>query len=155
MSYTTKLLSLACVFSLLVACGAGESDNQYHPEETTALFLNGGCFSETLELLDTDIAYSLYGLEETDVLSAAAYLSTGATAEECTVLVLADADATDKAEAALQARIDGQTEVLADYQPAELSKLENAILKRSGNSVLMVVPANSETTQQILAGLNG
>ncbi len=69
---------------------------------------------------------ALYGLEEADLLDSAAYLSTGATAEECTVLVLPDDEAAQTALAALQTRVEDQTAALKDYQPQELPKLEAA-----------------------------
>lgn len=89
--------------------------------------MTAASFTETLEPIDTVIATALYGLDETSLKECAAYLSTGATAEECTVLILDSSDAAQLALAGLQQRVEDQTTALESYQPQEVQKLSAAL----------------------------
>lgn len=97
------------------------------------------------------MAAALYGLEETDLLDCAAYLSTGATAEECTILVLPDDAAAQTALAALQTRVEDQLTALKNYQPQELPKLEAA---RTGTHPMSQGTAAYLVVAQDAAGLD-
>ena len=47
-----------------------------------------------------------------------------------------------------------QKEALADYQPQEVSKLENAILEAKGDTLLLVVAADDQAARTALDGLD-
>ena len=85
-----------------------------------------------------------YGVAREDILDGSVYLSAGATAEEASVLVLKDADTAATVLEALQAHVDLQKESYESYLPAEIPKLDNARLVTHGNSVVLVVPADSD-----------
>ena len=130
---------------LLPSCGGEGEPSVLSMEEEAGELLSSGAFSETLEPLEREIAMALYGLEEAEVLDCAAYLSTGATAEECTCILAADEESAAEVKEALETRVEEQLAVLTDYQPAEVEKLENAVIdtqKRSdGIRVRLVVSA--------------
>ena len=107
---------------------------------------------EALEALDADLISSLYGLESQPE-AAAVYTSTGATAEEIAVLVFSTQEEADDARKALEARVSDQKDACEGYLPAELPKLEQAIVKESGSSVLLVVANDSQAAQAALDGL--
>ena len=91
----------------------------------------------------------LYGLEHAGLSSAnvtglCAYRSSGATCEEATVFHFADEAAAQTALNALSDYIAAQIHANRDYRPAELPKLEQAILECRGNTVLLVVAADRE-----------
>lgn len=71
--------------------------------------------------------YASYGLNAETVIGCLAYLSTGATAEECVFLTFASEDAADDARKALEGRVADQLEALKDYQPQEVAKLERPL----------------------------
>ena len=126
-----KILCLLTLCFVLTACG-GEAPAgapaapDLTAEECAQAVLAAGTFSETLETIDPSIAAALYGVDEALILDCAAYLSTGATAEECVFLLFADeADALEAAEG-FQLRIEEQVDALRNYQPAELPKLDDA-----------------------------
>ena len=126
-----KLLCLLVLSLVLTACG-GEAPAgapaapDLTAEECAQAVLAAGTFSETLETIEPAIAAALYGVDEALILDCAAYLSTGATAEECVFLLFADeADALEAAEG-FQLRVEEQIDALRNYQPAELPKLEDA-----------------------------
>lgn len=114
--------------------------------------LDSGAFSETLEALDADLISSLYGLESQPE-AAAVYTSTGATAEEIAVLVFSTQEEAANARKALEARVSDQKDACEGYLPSELPKLEQAIVKESGSSVLLVVANDSQAAQAALDGL--
>ncbi|MFR3078276.1 MAG: DUF4358 domain-containing protein [Intestinimonas butyriciproducens] len=150
-----KLFSLcvALAFTLILAAcsGGGAPAGAYDPDATAQALLDSGAFSEALEALDADMISSLYGLESQP--EAAASASTGATAEEIAVLVFSTQEEADDARKALEARVSDQKDACEGYLPAELPKLEQAIVKESGSSVLLVVANDSQAAQAALDGL--
>ena len=150
-----KLFSLcvALAFTLILAAcsGGGAPAGAYDPDATAQALLDSGAFSEALEALDADLISSLYGLESQPE-AAAVYTSTGATAEEIAVLVFSTQEEADDARKALEARVSDQKDACEGYLPAELPKLEQAIVKESGSSVLLVVANDSQAAQAALDG---
>ncbi len=167
-----KLFALACGAAMaltLAACGGGEDAPamgtgeaqvpDLDPAAVTQALLDSGAFSETLETLELDTAYQLYALEgygvaREDILDGSVYLSAGATAEEASVLVLKDADTAATVLEALQAHVDLQKESYESYLPAEIPKLDNARLVTHGNSVVLVVPADSDAADTVVDKLS-
>ena len=155
-----SLLSL-CLALLLVSCGsqpaATPAPAKLSAEESARVVLDSKAFSEELEVLDADIAAMLYGLEEVTIAECAAYLSTGATAEECTFLVVEAEEAARTAAEAFRCRVEEQTAALENYQPAEVSKLEQAIhgytAHEKGYLVYLVVAEDTAAAQDAVSGL--
>ena len=73
--------------------------------------------------------------------------------EEIAVLVFSTQEEADDARKALEARVSDQKDACEGYLPAELPKLEQAIVKESGSSVLLVVANDSQAAQAALDGL--
>lgn len=143
---------LACALLLAVCAGCGQKKEQvssFQPEQTVQALLDSGAFSETLEELDPTLLFSLPGDAE-DYAGSVLVYSTGATAETAAVILTPDADRAGQAETALQTWVDGQIEAERNYRPAEVEKLENAILEVRGNSVLLVVAADWEKAAQAI-----
>ena len=146
-----QLLPLALVLALLIsACGGDAKSKDYDPAATAAALQESTAFSDALEALDKDVAAILYGLDEGSIQDCAVYTSLSAGAEEIAVLVLKDADAASAALDALKNRVEDQKTALKDYQPAEVSKLDHAIVKQQGNSVVLVVAADPDAAQAVL-----
>lgn len=122
----------------------------------TQQLLSSDAFSEPLEPLDTDIAWMLFGLDQTDLAfeqltDAKAYRSSGATCEEVALLTFADEAAAQTAANALDRYIAGQIQANRDYRPAEIPKLEKVFLERRGTTVLLMVANDYESTYDLLA----
>ena len=171
--YLTLALAL-CLSLTLAACGGGSSasapadtgtgsaepgtvDSTTLPDTRTMAqaFLDGGVFSETLEELDLDIAYRLYGLEDygvarEDLAAGTVYCSAGATAEEVAVLTLASADTAQTALQALKDHIEVQKESYADYLPDEVPKLDEASVTIYGDTLILVVPADADKAAAVV-----
>ena len=115
--------------------------------------VEAGAFSEELEELDADTAFLLYrladsGLERADMKECTVLRSAGATCEEGAVLVFASADQANTAVDALSSYIDGQITANEDYRPGELPKLEDALISRRGETVLLVVAGDIDAAKQ-------
>ena len=152
-----KLFPLPLVLALvlgLAACGGGANDAP--PLSSAGLvtkLVEAGAFSEELEELDADTAFLLYrladsGLERADMKECTVLRSAGATCEEGAVLVFASADQANTAVDALSSYIDGQITANEDYRPGELPKLEDALISRRGETVLLVVAGDIDAAKQ-------
>ena len=152
---------LAALMALtLAACGqSGERSRAYETRDLQAL-VEGGAFSEELEELDGDVAFSLYrlgdyGLEREELTGCAVLRSAGATCEEGAVLVFDPGTAGDKldqVEQALKDYLQSQIDSNETYRPNEIPKLEKAILERRENTFLMVVAGDQEKAESVCGG---
>lgn len=155
-----KRLPLLCLLLLLTACGGqtpADSPVRLTAEEAAQAILAADAFSEPLEALDPAIAAALYGVEADALLDCAAYLSTGATAEECVFLRVADQETALTVLEGFQARVEDQTAALESYQPAEVPKLEMALSGRfdltDGVMAYLIVAQDAAAAQTELEGL--
>ena len=157
-----KLLHMTLVLALLLglsACAKG-GDNDAPPLYGTyhvAALVEAGAFSEELEELDGDTAFMLYkladyDLEREDLKDCAVQRCAGATCEEAAVLVFTSADKAKTAKGALEDYVQGQIEANTDYRPAEIPKLEEALVDVRGETLLLAVANDREAVEQTLNG---
>lgn len=105
--------------------------------------------------MDEDLAWMLYGLEDaglsrSDVTDVHAYRSSGATCEELAILLFAGESAAQTAINTLELYIANQIQANKDYRPAEIPKLEQAILEQHGTTVVLVVANNYGVIHELL-----
>lgn len=162
-------LALTALLCCLVLAACGGSQKPFDPEATTAaLVAEPGVFSEELERLETVIAQRQYALEgylstrqrkyppegyeqgRLDEVRVAAYRSTGATAEEVAVMAFPSEDQAKEYEAWAPTYLEEQREANVDYRPQEMPKLEGALLRRRGSTVLILVAADYEAAGKVL-----
>ena len=144
------VMALVCLISL-ISCGSKDNSAAYTKEQAQQI-MDGGVFSEQLEDLDLDTAWSLYqlagaGLSRDQLTDGVVHRSSGGTCEELALLIFQDADA---AKTALETYLQDQIEENKNYRPAEIPKLEDPFLQQAGNSVLLVVSGNTDTVKSIL-----
>ena len=155
-----KIVSLVLALALtlaLTACGGGESGQSAYSTDQVQAMADAAAFSETLEELDGDTAFALYkladyGLSREDLTGCAVLRSSGATCEEGAVPVFAGEDQADQGRKALESYVQSQIASNRDYRPAEIPKLESALVSRQGNTVLLVVANDYEAAQGALGG---
>ena len=130
-----------------------EKEVSFPAELTTQALLDSGAFSESLEELETDIAAMMFWLpgDVTGYEGSKVYCSTGATAEVAAVISVADPDKVPEVEQALKNWVESQIEAERDYRPAEVPKLENAIVEVRGFTVLLAVAADWEKAEAVVA----
>lgn len=149
---------LICLFGALCLLLAGcadktESAAPFVPADAAQALLDSGAFSENLLEIRQSVVLTLYGFDEADVTECAAYMPEGIGAEEIAVFVFADEQTAQDAQTALEARIEQQTFNCTGYLPAELPKLEAAIVEIRGNTALLVVANDATAAQEIVDGL--
>jgi len=149
MKKTAPLLLFLLMTCLLCAgCGAAPD---FEPAELAEKLEGSGCFTDLLSEMDQSMALELYGLSESDVVQCAVYLGTGATAEEIAVFKAASASAAKTVAEALTARRDSQIAAYKNYVPAEVPKLESAIVKSSGAYAVYVTSADADGAAKIVS----
>ena len=116
--------------------------------------VEAGAFSEELEELDADTAFMLYkladyGLVREDLTDAAVVRSAGATCEEGAVLLFADEEKAGTAAEAMGDYLESQIESNENYRPNEIPKLEGAVLKTQGKTLLLAVANDAAAVRSL------
>lgn len=149
-----KLMSLAVAAAMLcmALCACGAKQAPFEPQETAKTLLEtSGVFSEELEQLDRAVLDAFYGIEESDgVTEAASYCSTGATAEEVTVLSFAGEKEAQAFQEKALVHIDAQKEANEGYRPQEIPKLDQARVEQREASLLILVCADQTAAEAAL-----
>ena len=152
-----KLIAAALALTVvlgLAACGGKENNA---PPLYNTLYVKAmaeaGAFSEELEELDADTAFLLYkladyGLAREDLKECAVQRSAGATCEEGAVLVFTSADKAKTAKGALEDYVQSQIDANTDYRPAEIPKLEGALVDVRGETLLLVVANDLDAAKE-------
>lgn len=122
-----------------------EKEPSFPAALTTQTMLDSGAFSEQLEELDLDIAVMMFWLpgDVTEYEGSKVYCSTGATSEIAAVISVREESKVPEVEQALKTWVNSQIEAEQDYRPAEVPKLENAIVEARGFTVLLAVAADA------------
>ena len=134
---------LAAVLALslaLSACGTGTQESVFSTADAEPL-LASGAFDQSMAPVDGTIVPVLYGIDAATVKECVSYLATNTSvsADELTILVLTDDQAAQAALAACQARVKSQIAVCEGYAPAAVPRLESAVVRQAGNTVLLAV----------------
>ena len=134
----TRLLYMLILLLLLCGCTAGETP---YSVSDAQILLDADLFNGDMGLVDKDIVSQLYGIDEDAVQDCICYMAanTASSADELTIFILTDEDAARLAEDACQKRVENQIEASRNYAPAAVPRLENAVIRRSGNTVLFAV----------------
>lgn len=125
---------------LLCGCG-GKEDRAFTLEDADTLLEDDGLFNTELAPIDASIAVRLYGIDEAAVTGCVSYqsASTSVSADELTIFILDNEAAATVAETACEKRVADQIAVCESYCPAAVPRLEGAVIRRLGNTVLLAV----------------
>lgn len=110
-------------------------------------------FTDSMDTVDNSVLFDVYELDSSKVADACSYFSTGATAEEITVMTADDANLDDNITAisdAYNVRILNQIESFTSYSPEEVVKLSNPLIMEVGNTVVMVVCNDRDNAKQVI-----
>ena len=150
------MLGVVCALGL-TACGEKAQEAPQVKDFELAMvegMVSAGAFSEELETLDADTAFMLYkladyGLVREDLTDAAVVRSAGATCEEGAVLLFADEEKAGVAAEAMGDYLESQIEANESYRPNEIPKLEGAVLKTQGKSLLLAVANDAAAVRSL------
>ncbi len=146
---TAAILLLAL---LMTSCGK-EARRPYATADAQAL-LDAGAFNGEMERVEGAFVTLVYGIDQESLTDYVSYqaMDTAVSADEVTVLILADEEAAKAAEAACRKRVESQIENCRSYAPAALPDLEAAVIDRVGNTVLLAV-GDPERLPEAVKGL--
>lgn len=133
---------LVLFLALLLLCGcSGKAAEPYTLADADTLLNSGAFEGSTMAPIDGAILALLYGVDEDTITECAAYLAvnTSVSADELAVLILTDEAAAIAAEKACRSRIAAQLAVCQSYAPAAVPRLEQALIVRRANTVLLAV----------------
>ena len=153
----TKLLCLAAALCLLLGACSAPADSgsaAFDPEAATQAVLDSGAFSVELTELDAALLYDFsgYGLDSSTLTASKAYSASGF-AEQVSVTVWKDEAAAQAAVDMFQTYLEDMAATYKDYAPAEVPKLENAVLEQRGSSVLLAVANDAGAAKTAVDGL--
>ena len=109
-------------------------------------------YQDSLAQMDLDSAGMFLNLSGLDVVKASVYEGSGGTAEEIVVLECATEEDAKKAEEVLKTRVAEQIESFTDYVPAELTKLNAAVIKVGGKYAVLSVSDTPDEARKIIDG---
>lgn len=131
----------------MMGCGGGKDVNV---NELAQALNSQMTYKDQLSPIDLDTAQMFYSFSDADITEAVFYESTGATAEEIAVIKCGSKDGADKVMAALNTRVEEQKESYTDYVPAELEKLNAAVVVKSGNTAILSVSDTPDKAREII-----
>lgn len=138
-----KVISIIFAAALLLstaACGdngSADISNASAAEIASAVMEKTVFVDEMLEL-QTKIASDFYDIPD-GVDDFVVYMSSsGATAEELSVFKCADSSQAKLVKSACEKRVEALKEKFEDYIPAELDKINSAVIKERGNFVMFI-----------------
>lgn len=104
-------------------------------------------FQDELTLADEKTAEKLYNIQ--NAVKEFVYIGSGATAEEIAVFEFATEEEAKNAVENAKTRISDQTDSFASYVPKETEKLDNAVVRQSGN-YLVVCVSDGDKAEEII-----
>jgi hypothetical protein len=139
-----------CLLVLLMLNGCGKkSAAAVDLQAFSSDMLGGGAFAEQLTEVEADIGLSFYQITETDCKQAMFWFSSGATAEELVLFEASDSEAAARIRSAAENRIETQKKAFESYAPAEVPKLEQAVIYVRGNYVIVYVANDYDAADAI------
>ncbi len=149
-----KRIFSVILLSVVLLSSCASTPLEINVTNAASLLRGGVSFVDIMSDMDTVGICRIFALTENEVVSAAGYVSTGATAEELFVIEVADASLT-KVQAAIDAHMDYMIDGYSDYGPQEVPKLKNAVIETHGNYVFICVCDQPSQAQTVIAQIVG
>ena len=146
------LCAAAALLLLLPGCHGGGSTKAADVQKVAEELISSVKFKDQMSELNQDMAVKLYGIDSGDLVKAAVYESTGATAEEVAAFEAKDEQAAGRVKEKAEQHIEDQKAGFQDYQPAEMAKLKEPVLEEKGKYVILCVSDENETAKKTIDG---
>lgn len=130
-------------------------------EEIGAKLFDGITYDDDLQAVEEDTAGRIefvaayYGIDESLLVDAVLYTGSGATPEEICVMKASSEGEVSAVKEAAERRLKLQKEDFVDYAPAEMPKLESAVIYEKDLFVAYSVSGDSAKAQEILKNTLG
>ncbi len=149
-----KVLALAFILTVsaaLAACGGG-GGTQMDAQALANELMEKVEFVDELSPVKSEMVPKLYGID--NALEAYVYMGSGATAEEVAVFKFSDEQAAKDGLSKLQDYIAARKDSFANYIPGEVARLDNAVIKQSGEYLALCV-SEGGTAAEIISRYMG
>ena len=136
----------------MLACiaGCGKKTVDVDAQGLADALKSGITYKDDLAPIDLETAQMFFNFGDANITEAVFYESSGATAEEIVVLKCAGEADAGMAEDSLKKRVEEQKESYTDYVPAELEKLNAAVVYRGGNCAVLSVSDEPDKAREII-----
>jgi hypothetical protein len=145
---------IACLLiTALAACGGSEKpDAELDIRDLANALIDGIAFEDQMDAASDDAFRALYAVDPTDgaIADFVLYTSTGATAEEVSVIEASDAENAPDVLVLAQRRISSQKSEYEDYVPGELVKLRDPVLVQSGKYIILCVSNDNASAEKLI-----
>lgn len=139
------LLAVMTVFTL-AACGT--KDTTVNAQGLAQALLEKTSFDAELTAVpNEELGYYFQLPEKCD---AAAYMSSGSTAEEIFVIECYDGTSAAALRTSMQAFLDSQKTEMERYLPAEVDRINGAIFETYGTCVVLCVTSDTDTARSVI-----
>ena len=142
------------LLSVLLLAGCAPAVIEVDVSAAAAMLHGGVKFEDVMSDMDTAGICRILALTEDDVVNAAGYVSTGATAEEFFVIEIREGK-TEAVQKALDAHMDYMIDGYSDYGPQEVPKLKNAVRELHGNYVFLCVCNDPAQAKNLISEIVG
>lgn len=144
-----KALTLVFILVLsaaLAACGSSSS-NEIDAQALADELMEKVEFVDELSPVKSEMVPKLYGIDNAQ--EAYVYMGSGATAEEVAVFKFASEQDAMDALAKIEQYIAARKDSFANYIPGEVARLDNAVIKQSGEYLALCVSEGSTASDII------
>ncbi len=149
-----KRIISVLLLSVLLLSACATTPLEIDVTDAASLLRGGVTFVDIMSDIDTAMICRTLALTEDEVVNAAGYVSTGATAEELFVIETVDGKRT-QVHAAIDAHMDYMIDGYSDYGPQEVPKLENAVIEIHGNYIFICVCDEPSQAKTVIAQIVG
>lgn len=149
-----KALTLVFILVLsaaLAACGSSSS-KEIDAQALADELMEKVEFVDELSPVKSEMVPKLYGIDNAQ--EAYVYMGSGATAEEVAVFKFSDEQAAEDGLAKLQDYVAARKDSFANYIPGEVARLDNAVIKQSGEYLALCV-SEGNTASEIISRYMG
>ena len=126
------------------------SDIQININELADRIASSSCFEDELEKIDGELAINLYDFETETIEEIVSYQGSGASSEEILILKVKNANDLNNETEKIETRLKEKEEAFASYLPKEVSKIQNRILEKKGNYIILCICNDYNTVNKII-----
>jgi len=148
--FLSLLLIAVLALAMLTACDRGGSDKQPDVAALAESIVKEVITEETIALSDTTLARQYTALDPAAVSEYSVYVcSSGASAQEVALFKAADSKGAAAIKTAIEARLALQVSRFENYIPAEMSKIDNAVVAEKNGYVLLAVCEDPDRAEEL------
>ena len=144
-----------CIVLTLILCltGCTQTSVNLDPQAAAKTLADASTGGSSLSKLDLDAALALYNLSKEDVTDCCVYVGNSGFVDEVSVWEASGSAAADTIDKQVRERINTQKDVYADYRPDEIPKLNNAVISRHGQFIILFIDADAQAAQKAVDAL--